>query len=165
MIRAQTIRNAAKDVREWGKWQAGGMTASTFPLSKRKGRSLRFGSAYRWRLVRFEANNHHFRLLLVYSLPKEQYRAILAMEGDGDMSVIASYEFHGTHPGWHLSAACGDLSVVPGGVLIGPWQKRIPKAGSYQRPKRVTFGIADDDQALEAAASFFRLHKAEGSLL
>jgi hypothetical protein len=74
------------------------MPVSAFPLSRRRQSAFRLGTAYRWRLVRFEACGHKFRLLVAFSLTKEQYRATLALEGDRDLSVIASYEFHGTHP-------------------------------------------------------------------
>src|SRR6266851_5199311 len=115
MLRAQDIRRANKNVVDWGKWQTGNMTAAVFPLSRRRGRSFRLGSAYRWRLIRFEAEGAAFRLLVAFSLEKQQYRATLALEGDRDMSVIASYDFHGTHPGWHLTAACGDIDAIPFG--------------------------------------------------
>ncbi len=120
MLYVRKIRNAVKEVQDWGKWQVGGMSASTFPLSKRKGHSLRFGTAYRWRIIRFLAADTRYRLLLAYSLGKEQFKAILASEGNNGLTVIAAYEFHGTHPGWHVSAACGDLTDVPAGVLVGP---------------------------------------------
>lgn len=139
------------------------MTVSAFPLSRRRGNAFRLGSAYRWRIVRFEACGKKFRLLVAFSLVKLQYRATLALEGDRDMSVLASYEFHGTHPGWHLLAACDDITKTPQGVMIGPWQRRLPKARSPHR--RVDFPVKDDDSALEVAARFFGLHKAEGALL
>jgi hypothetical protein len=143
------------------------MPASAFPLSRRRSRSFRLGTAYRWRLVRFEACDQKFRLLVAFSLKKEQYRATLALERDRDLVVIASYEFHGTHPGWHLLATCGDIMTVPEGVMIGPWQRRLPKAKATHRS--VSFGIKEDltaDQvALDIAARFFCLHKEEGRML
>jgi len=104
-----------------------------------------------------------FRLLVAFSLAKQEYRATLALEGDGDMSVLASYEFHGSHPGWHVLVACDDVAAIPQGVMIGPWQRRLPKART--RHRRIEFGVQNDDTALEVAAGFFRLHKAEGRLL
>jgi len=80
-----------------------------------------------------------------------------------DLSVLASYEFHGTHPGWHLLASCQDIAKVPSGVMIGPWQRRIPKARAKHR--KVDFRVRDDDTALTVGAEFFRLHKEEGGLL
>lgn len=139
------------------------MSASVFPLSRRRQSSFRLGTAYRWRLVRFEACGYNFRLLLAFSIMKEQYRATLALEDDRDLCVLASYEFHGTHPGWHVLATCDDVATVPRGIMIGPWQRRMPNARSHHR--KAEFGVKDDATALEVAASFFRLHKAEGRLL
>lgn len=136
-----------------------GQCLSAVPAS---GQSFRLGSAYRWRVVRFEACGARLRLLLAFSLAKEQYRATLALEGDRDMSVLASYEFHGTHPGWHLLATCDDIAADPQGVTIGPWQRRMPRP--RMRHRRTDFGVRDEGTALEVAARFFRLHKAAGSL-
>jgi hypothetical protein len=51
--------------------------------------------------------------------------------------------------------------------MIGPWQRRLPKARATHRS--VSFRIKDDptaDQvALDIAAEFFRLHKEEGRML
>lgn len=163
MTTAKDIRAANKNVVEWGTWQDVKMSGSVFPLSRRRQSSFRLGAAYRWRLVRFEACDQSFRLLLAFSVRKEQYRATLALEVDRDLSVLASYEFHGTHPGWHLQVTCDDVATVPRGIMIGPWQRRIPKART--RHRKTEFGVKDDGTALEVAAKFFRLHKAEGRLL
>ena len=109
------------------------------------------------------ACDRQLRLLLAFSLAKEQYRAILAVEWERDLSVIAAYEFHGTHPGWHLLATCDDISTIPRGVMIGPWQRRMPRARSEHR--NIEFRVRDDDTALDAAARFFRLHKSEENLV
>ena len=166
MVRGQQIRTACKAVLDWGKWQAGGMQAAAFPLSKRRSSSYRLGSAYRWRVIRFEAATGSAvmtcRLLIAYNAAKEQFRATLAVENDRDMSVIASYEFHGTHPGWHLHASCGDVATIPSGSLRGSWQRRLPKPRMSHR--RIDYGISGDDVALNVAAKFFLLHKQEGAL-
>jgi hypothetical protein len=166
MVRGQDIRTADKNVVDWGSWASGGMQTTAFPLSKRQRRSYRLGSAYRWRVVRFEANTGAgvttCRLLIAYNPAKEQFRATLAAENDRDMSVIASYEFHGTHPGWHMHAACGDIEKIQAGSMRGPWQRRIPPPRQLHR--RTEFGVSSDDAALEVAARVFRLHKKPGSL-
>jgi len=163
MFRGQQTRSANKSDVDWGKWQTGGMPPAAFPLSKRRGRSYRLGSSYRWRVITFSALGAKYRLLIAFNLIKEQYRATLAYDQDRDMSVIASYEFHGTHPGWHLHSACGDISAIPLGTMRGPWQKRIPQPRTPHR--RHVFGVSDEVIALEVAAKFFRLHKEEGALL
>jgi hypothetical protein len=112
--------------------------------------------------VQFSALGMTYRLLIVFNLSKEQYRATLALDQDRDMSVIASYEFHGTHPGWYLHGACGDIAAIPLGSMRGPWQRRFPTPRTTHR--RHDFRVIDDSTALEVAAQFFRLHKGEGKL-
>ena len=138
------------------------MPQSAFPLSRSKSRFYRLG-AYRWRVVRFTAVDRDFRLLIAYHADKEQYRAVLASDRGRDLAVIAQYEFHGTHPGWHVLASCDDLPEVPVGIMRHPWQVRFPKPRGFHRGS--AFGISNEGHALERAAKFFRLHKAEGTIL
>jgi hypothetical protein len=162
MVRVKDVLAAEKSHVDWGKWDERQMPATAFPLSKRRQQSFRLGSAYRWRVVRFRACDCQFRLLLAFSIAKEQYRATLALEGERDMSVLASYEFHGTHPGWHLAVTCEDIFSVPQGVMIGPWQRRLPRARSFHRHTK--FHATSDETALTIAADFFRLHATGGTL-
>jgi hypothetical protein len=118
--------------------------------------------SYRWRVVRFTACQESFRLLIVYRVDKEQYRAILALEHARDMSVLAQYEFHGTHPGWHLLASC-ETDDSAAGCMRHPGQRRMPQNRAFHR--NTTFGVKNDGQALARAEYFFRLRKAEDQLL
>lgn len=162
-MRIAELRRLDKTILDWGRWDDGRMGATVFPLSRRRGHSFRLGLAWRWRLVRFTAGGMTCRLLLAFSLAKEQYRATLACEVGQDLAVLASFEYHGTHPGWHVLAACGTIAEVPPGVMIGPWQRRIPRARA--RHRQTGFGVSDDHTALEAASRFFGLHRVEGRLL
>lgn len=155
---------APKSITDLGKWQEGGRVPRTaFYLSKPKNRSYRLGS-YRWRVVQFTALGSAFRLLVAYHAGKEQFRAVLAVEHERDMSVLAQYEFHGTHPGWHVLATCDEeIEGVPRGIMRGPWQQRLPTARGYHRLQKFT--AVDDDHALEIAAKKFRLWKREWQLL
>ena len=142
----------------------GGHAVISIPaVKKRRGRSYRLGSSYKWRVIQFSALGETCRLLLVYNADKEQYRATLAIERERDMIVIASLEFHGTHPGWHLHGACGDVEAHPIGSLRGPLQKRFPNPRVTHR--RHDFEVPNEGVALEVAAKFFRLHKTEGALI
>lgn len=162
-MKLKDVIRAEKLVTDWGKWQEGGkMPRSAFCLSKSRDRSYRLG-AFRWRIVCFQALGHAFRLLVAYRIDKEQYRAVLAVETERDLTVIAQYEFHGTHPGWHILATCEEITDAPAGVMRHPWQRRIPGARKFSR--RTTFGIVDDNQALSVAADRFRLHRSEGLLV
>ena len=164
-MRLKDILKAEKSGFDWGNWQEGSKVPRTaFPLSKSRDRAYRL-PAYRWRVVTFEALGHSFRLFIAYRLDKEQYRSVLAQDHGRDMTVIAQYEFHGTHPGWHLLATCDEIEDAPAGVMRHPWQRRFPKAWrSTSSLRNARFGVANDDQALNAAAKFFRLHNREGEL-
>lgn len=137
------------------------MPRTAFPLSKPRNRAYRLPS-YRWRVVLFDALGLSFRLLIAYRTDKEQYRAVLAADYGRDMAVLAQYEFHGTHPGWHVLATCDEIESAPTGMMRHPWQRRIPKARA--RSRRTVFRVTDDEHALTAAADFFRLHKKDGAL-
>ena len=161
-MRLKDVIRADKTVTSWGKWQEGAkLPRSAFPLSKSKNRTYRLPS-YRWRVIEFEVGGQPFRLLVAYRVDKEQYRAVLAVDYGRDMSVLAQYEFHGPHPGWHVHASCEHIEEAPRGTMRHPWQRRIPRARA--RCRRIEFGISNDNQALNKAAEFFRLHKREGEL-
>lgn len=115
-MRLKDIIRAEKVVTDWGNWGSDRMPRTAFPLSKARSRFFRL-SAFRWRVIVFSAVDQSFRLLIAYRTDKEQYRAVLAMEQERDMTVLASYEFHGTHPGWHVVATCEEVTDAPKGVM------------------------------------------------
>ena len=164
-MRLKDILKAEKSAFDWGKWQDGGkMPRTAFPLSKPRDRAYKLPS-YRWRVVTFSALGHLFRLLIAYRLDKEQYRAVLAQDHGRDMTVVAQYEFHGTHPGWHLLATCEGIETAPVGVMRHPWQRRFPNSlrGTYSQ-RHAEFRVASDDHALSVAQRFFRLQHRKGEL-
>jgi hypothetical protein len=163
VVRVQDLRRSPKTITDWGKWESGKMPRSAFPLSKAKNRAYRLGSAFRWRVVVFTALDAVCRLLIAYNPNKEEYRAVLGLEGEKDTAILACFEFHGTHPGWHVLPACGDANQVPRGMMRGPWQRRMPRARQFHR--RQSYRASDDNAALTIAADFFNLHKKEGALL
>jgi hypothetical protein len=165
-MRVQDIIRAHKDKVDWGKPQQGGMTPSIFPLSKRKKQSLKLGCSYRWRLVRFDTLAESFRLLIAYHTLFENYEAYLAMEAGQDLRVIASLSYHGTHPGWHMHAGCGDTRKLPVGVLRHPWFRRLPAAKKFVRNVEYVPGGSqmNDAMALQIAAERFNLHNRAGDL-
>lgn len=161
-MRLRHIIPADKDVWDWGKATGGmRMPNSAFPVSRARGNFYRLGNSYTWQVVRFRALGQEFRLLIAFHLAKEQYRATLAVEAEKDLRIVASYEFHGTHPGWHVHAACGPLDQVPPGLRRGPWQRTLPKA--RQPHRRLVYGVTEKN-ALARAAKFYNLYKAPGSL-
>lgn len=159
-MRLKDLINATKKITDGGKWTTGKMPASAFPLSRSGKKSYRLGGSWEWTVVKFESGDEMYRLLIGINLAKEQYQATLGQENDGDMKVLASYEFHGTHPGWHVHSVCGDISNVPVGRYKGDWKKRIPKGRKFHRKQG--FGVKKEN-ALSIAYEFFGLYKNDNS--
>jgi len=152
-MRLKDVVHADKVLTDWGEWASGKMPRTAFPLSRSRQNFYRLGS-YRWRIIRFEALGAQFRVLVCLQEDKEQYRAYLGMECGQDTKLIASYEFHGTHPGWHSLMTHELLYEVPGGIQKGPWQSRVPRPRNWHR--RRTFGVVEET-ATDIACGFFGL--------
>lgn len=161
-MKLKDVIRADKTVLDMGKWAAGTMPRTVFQLSKSKGRSYRLGS-YRWRVIQFSALDQIFRLLIVYHAGKEQYRATLAVEIEADLAVLCSFEFHGTHPGWHFHVLCDPIDLIPRGVVRHPRQMRFPDVRRSHR--NITCPILNDDRALDLAARKYKLWQTPGQLL
>lgn len=67
--------------------------------------------------------------------------------------MLASYEYHSTHGGWHVHAGCGDTTLIPVGRYKGPWKRRIPI--EVEKDRNTSWGIVTKADALEKACSVF----------
>jgi hypothetical protein len=157
-MRLRDIIKARKSKVAYGQWKAGPMPKNLFPLTKSGHRTLRFRGGYDWCLVTFTAMAADFRLLVAVNLQKEQYYAHLGMSGDGDTRMLGSLEFHGTHPGWHLHAACEDAVFIPVGRYEGPWRKMLPR--SHAKCRRKAFDVNLSNR-LTIALDFFKISGAD----
>jgi hypothetical protein len=142
------------------------MNQSVFPLSKRKKQSLKFGNLHRWRLVKFEALGETFRLLIVYHTLIENFEAYLGLDDAKETKPIATYSYHGTHPGWHMHAGCGDVRKLPTGMLQLRWLRRVPNTQSFVRRTEYVpgGGQMNDNVALDIASERFNLYNGTNDL-
>jgi len=165
-MRVQDVIKAPKKITNWGKAEEGPMGPSVFPMSKRKRNSYRLGTVYRWRLIKFQALNRDFRLLIAYHTQIDKYLSLLGEEVEGDLKLLAEFSYDPSHCGWHVHATCGDISDVPLGVMKGPWQRRIPTARGFHRRTAYTPSGNEmtDNTALQIAVDRFNLVLEEGSL-
>ena len=73
---------------------------------------------------------------------RENFKAILAVEGEAEWRVLARLEFHGSHPGLHIHDWCGIETPPIGGRSIDAPYRR-PPARTYHRrmntPSRAAF--------------------------
>lgn len=125
------------------------MPSSAFPLSKAK---LSIRACYRWRVMKFECLQRRFRVLIAYRQDKEVFLAYLAEDLGSDMHMLARYEYHATHPGWHFHGNCAGAPLVSGRLSL---PDRVPLPRSRHRDQM--FNVSGDDAAHNKAISAFGL--------
>lgn len=142
------------------------MPPGAFPMSKGKKNSYRLGAAYRWRIIKFDALTHSFRLLVAYRTDVDEFRAMLGMVVGSDTRLVCEHCFHGSHPGWHVHADCGHIENNPVGVMRWPGYTRRPKSRSAHRSLQLVRGGGklNEGYALQIAEQRFQLYS-EGELL
>ena len=112
-----------------------------------------------------EVEKRSFSIVIAFHEGKELYAAHLVQPvGHDDSLVLASLEYHGTHPGWHLHVNCsGDSSKNNVGRLRYPAQRRIPDGKKIHRDRKIPITQV---AALEPVIVFFRvdMSSSNGSL-
>lgn len=121
-------------------------------MSKVKTRKYSLGSSYSWRIGKFYIGEQYFRVWVRFRADVEQYAAILGLEDSGDMTVLARYEFHGTHPGWHVHAACKNEQSIVSGRLFSQLHSRFPLGSGFHRSTE--FRVTEENAAAIAVDKF-----------
>ncbi len=91
---------------------------------------------------------------------KDNWRAWLIRKTDDEGSLVARYEFHGSHPGLHLHADCDR-----GGVEVGPTSIKVPLRIPAVGSERMRLPPTRPGLFWETARQYFRMDYAKGSLL
>jgi hypothetical protein len=168
-VHTKELHRAPKTVTKAGQWKSGGknMPKSAFPLGK--GRAYQLGAAWMWRVDQLEALGQECRLLSAFNAKKQGYMAMLTIKQDQDFVVVASYEFHGDHPGWHVHACCSDIDKIDVGLARPRDGKRFP--GTRSKHRNDKYVDVTETDALNIAFKFFNVvgpakeESAQGSLL
>lgn len=142
---------ADKQVTDEGTWHQSKMPKTAFPLGKQSGFKVR--NPYRWRVVKFSCAGQDYRVLIYYRLDLQKLSAMLGRDDDGDMCVLARYEFHADHPGWHVHTDCAGGQAVSG--RTGGLKNCVPSHRGHKR--RTAFGVSGDDEAYYCVAKAFGL--------
>jgi hypothetical protein len=152
-----------KSITKIGRWNDKKMpkTGNGFPLSKAKG--LRVGGGWHWTIIELQAGKAECRLLVAYHPTKENYLAALGYAVGADTHVIATLEYHSTHPGWHVHGCCLPARTGNIGRARYPDMRRVPSSGKgYHR--NTVFGVSESS-ALEPAIKYFQLRDAFDEML
>lgn len=160
-MRLKEVIKKPKENVNWGNWKSGPVPRKEFPLSKHKKSVYSLGPSYRWRVCKFSIGDNNFRVWIMFRQDLEKYAAWLGQEHDSDMVVLARYEFHGNHPGWHTHAVCGNEDEIIPGRSNTPLHVRIPMTRSQHR--RLQFHVTEENGA-DIASKAFKLHRSKDEM-
>ncbi|KAB7647686.1 hypothetical protein [Polymorphobacter fuscus] len=157
---------SAKTITKAGEWRCGAlnpkgkMHKGSFPLGKR---GYILGNQWHWRVDELDCGGVPGRLLVAYRLDKVNYQAWLSIErSPGIHTVVASLEYHGDHPGWHLHSKCAAISEFDAQTSrqrnMGI---RIPAVRAYHRAREYEMS---HQEATNRAYRTFRIGVSEGGL-
>lgn len=136
-----------------GAWHDGKMPktgANTIMLK----RPLRFGSGFRWCVLRVESGSAEFRILVSYHLGKQNFTAYLFQKMGLEHLMLARLENHSTHPGVHLHACC---TSPPSGSLGRTHYDGVVRYPSAERHHRNQICPISDVDALDLIGLHFNL--------
>ena len=139
------------------------MPKNAFPVGSNY--PITFGRNWHWRVDRLMADGGSFyRLLTAYNGHVEEFVAWLAEDTERNPMLLARYEFHGTHPGWHCHAPCDELAPGDAGALRTRDCLRLPGGNRFHR--RENFDTTSEERALARAFNFYRIQgRPDGELL
>lgn len=141
-------------------WKSGHIPRARFSLSRAKNKAYKFGSAYKWRTISFDALGHKCTVLVLLNTGKQICRMTLGVEEAGDMKVLGHHEYHSSEPGWHCHVHRKPINKIEGGIFR-KGQERWPKNEELTNNKEFN---ANTDNAIGLAADFFNIQNT-GTLL
>jgi hypothetical protein len=161
-MRPADIVQLPKVVTEPGLWKVttgvSKMPPTAYPMSRRA--SLRLGRGWHWRVDGVASQTFSYRLLTTFQSDREEFLGWLSTQEDEGLRVIARYEFHGTHPGWHCHTAPCDHEEIP----IGDPRPRLFERGVGPDDDKVF--VHSEADALAKSFGFFHVTAApEGALI
>jgi hypothetical protein len=130
------------------------MPKNAFPVGSNY--PVGFARRWHWRVDYLTGEDGAtFRLLTAFNRDIEEFRAWLAVDVGKSAILLARYEFHGTHPGWHCHAPCDDVEAGDAGALRVRDCKRMPGGTGFHR--RQDFDTTSEERALARSFTFFNV--------
>ena len=91
--------------------------------------------------------------MVAYHTLVPEFITTLGEDVGGDVRVLARWEFHATHGGWHVHTVCGDTDSLSVGIVKPLGTRRIPDDQSYHRhTSLLNNGYAMGDEIATAIA-------------
>ncbi|MER8487165.1 hypothetical protein NKI51_02285 [Mesorhizobium australicum] len=134
-------------------WSDEKLKTKDFPLSKKRGKGYPLTRRWRWQIITFTAQGRNYRVLVAYHALVPEFIVTLGEEVGGDCRVLARWEFHANHGGWHVHTVCGDTDSLSVGIVKPAGTRRIPESRSYHRHmKMLKDGHAMSEEVATAIA-------------
>lgn len=152
-MRVGDVVRGQKAIVTVGPWSDDKLKVKDFPLLKKRSRVYPMTRQWRWQVSQFHCEGRQFRLLASYHKLVPEFAAVLAEDVGADCRVLARWEYHATHDGWHIHSSCRDIDNDTPGIVKPSGTVRIPAAGTYHRHKNLlNDGYGMDDVVATAIA-------------
>jgi len=122
-------------------------------------RSRPIRAGWKWRSAQADADDTKFVLTVLCNPLRDNWPAMLTVETFTGASVVARFEYHGSHPGVHGHAHCERGGIEVGASSIDNLM-RTPSAGRHHRRTHAW----TEETFWNAARSFFRIKDDIGPL-
>lgn len=120
------VKTPIEDSGNWSKSDLPPRWCSIYPRSK----PTRAG--WQWRSVRAKAGEKEYLAVARCNPMRDNWQALLILESRSGPSVIARYEYHGSHPGKHVHSDCNRSGLEIGASSMDNLA-RFPNASSFHR--------------------------------
>ena len=115
---------------------------------------------WKWRSAQGHCDQNEYILLCEVNEAKDNWRGWLIRKLGDEGSIVARYEYHGSHPGIHVHADC-----MRGGVESGPSSIKVALRIPAVSSDRMRLPPSRRDLFWDTARRYFRMDYALGSLL
>lgn len=155
-MRVRSVVRQTKHISSETGWSESDLPPRFAPIYSK---SLPMRAGWKWRSARLTAHEQHFILWVQCNPKRDNWKAVLAQERNGEAFVICRFEYHGSHPGLHIHSDCARSGLEKGaaGMNIGG---RVPDTGRYHR-RSVPW---TESTFWEATKMFFRVKVENGPL-
>lgn len=150
-MRVANVIKAHKSAVGFSQWTDEKIKTKDFPLNKKRGKVHPLSRRYRWQIITFVALGQAYRVLVGYHTLVPEFITTLAEDVGADCRVLARWEFHASHGGWHVHSVCGDTDGLSPGIVKPAGTKRIPDKASYHRHTKMLNDGCDMEDAIATA--------------
>ncbi len=139
-------------------WRTTDLPVKYAPVYK-KPRPMKAG--WTWRSIELDAEGQAWVLTVQCHVTKDNWQAWLMKKfPDGTGSIVARFEYHGSHAGVHIHSSCDRSGLEPGGTSIDNLNRFPNSSSSHRRIVNFT-----KETFWERSLKFFHVDEIKGTLI